>query len=85
MLALDIETYREALALGAKLSGTGTAPEKSATEPLLDAEQLGAVMGLPPSWLEHAGRTGKIPCVEAGRWRRFRRSDVEAALAACKQ
>ena len=49
-------------------------------EPLLDADKLAAVLKIPVSWLEQAARDGRIPSLPFGRWRRFRRSDVEAAV-----
>jgi hypothetical protein len=63
------------------VGAVGPAPVADA-EPLLDAAQLSAALGnVPVTWLEAAGRDGRIPSVECGRWRRFRRSVVEAALA----
>lgn len=81
VLALEPETYRRALADGAQLTGSAAAPLPG-DEPLLDAEQLAEVLSLPVTWLETAARDGRIPSVRAGRWRRFSRRRVEAALAA---
>lgn len=50
------------------------------SEPLLDSEQLAAVLSVPASWLEQAAREKRIPSYEFGRWRRFKRSEVEAAV-----
>lgn len=81
VLALAVDTYRQALAEGNALVGgaAGQAPFAD-EEPLLDAEQLSKALDIPATWLEAAGRDGRIPSIEAGRWRRFRRSAVEAAL-----
>jgi excisionase family DNA binding protein len=82
VLALDPESYRAALAEGAKVSSTppeSTHPAEY-TEPLMDAEQLSTVLGVPATWLEQAAREGRIPSLQFGRWRRFRRSEVEAAV-----
>lgn len=74
-LLLDAETYSAGLAAGARL----TVPPPD--EPVLDADQLAAVLSLPVSWIETAARDGRIPSLQAGRWRRFKRSAVEAALS----
>lgn len=82
-LALEVDAYRRALAEGASLMGTAGSATRADDEILLTAEQLSAALGnVPVTWLEAAGREGRIPSVECGRWRRFRRSAVEAALAA---
>jgi excisionase family DNA binding protein len=80
-LALDIETYQRALAEGARLAGPSNSAAPSTEEPALDAAQLAAALGLPVTWVEAASRAGKIPTIRAGRWRRFNRAAVEAALA----
>jgi len=81
-LALSGEIFAEALAAGSAVMGAPrSATEGQDSEPLLDAETLGAALSLPPSWLEQAGREGRIPSVQAGRWRRFKRSAVERALS----
>jgi hypothetical protein len=78
-LALSREAFEAALAEGSKAMPV---PARTAAdeEPWLTAEQLGAAMSLPPSWLERAGLNGRVPSITAGRWRRFRRSAVEQAL-----
>lgn len=79
-LALDGETYRNALAAGAKLSAVPGPSSKVSDEPLLDADQLGTLLGIPSTWIEQKAREGVIPSLEFGRWRRYRRSEVEAAV-----
>jgi excisionase family DNA binding protein len=81
-LALQPDVYRQALAEGAVLAGTQNAKSPATDEPLLDAEQLAGKLSIPTTWLEQAARDGRIPCVRAGRWVRFSRAAVEAALAA---
>jgi excisionase family DNA binding protein len=80
-LALEVDAYRRALAEGAALVG---APMTAAAveEPALDAEQLASALSLPVTWIEQAAREQRIPSIQAGRWRRFKRSAVEATLAA---
>jgi excisionase family DNA binding protein len=49
-------------------------------EPLMDADALAAVLKVPVSWIEQAAREGRIPSLQFGRWRRFKRSEVESAV-----
>ena len=80
-LALESEAYRKALAEGARLAGT-TPSAAQAEEPLVDADTLSAALAVPVTWIEQAARTGRIPSLGIGRYVRFRRSAVEAVLAA---
>jgi excisionase family DNA binding protein len=83
-LALDGETYRAALAEGAKLAGA-SAPSVAVTdEALCDSYELAALLKVPATWIEQKAREGVIPSLEFGRWRRFRRSEVEAAVRASR-
>lgn len=51
-------------------------------EALLTAEQLALYLNVPESWVRTEQRAGRIPAVRLGKkYVRFRRSDVEAALA----
>jgi excisionase family DNA binding protein len=79
-LALEAEAYVSALREGAKLCAAPAVPRDPPDEPLLDAEQLATVLGIPSTWLEQKAREGAIPSYEFGRWRRFKRSEVEAAV-----
>jgi excisionase family DNA binding protein len=79
VLALAPEVYRQALADGAELAGSQPA-EAAADEPALTAEQLVEALNLPVTWVEQAARESRIPSIQAGRWRRFKRSEVERAL-----
>lgn len=82
-LALAREAFDAALTEGAAEIGA-PAPAAAGTgdsEALMDAEALAAALHLPQTWLEQAAREGRIPCVRAGRWVRFRRSLVEATLS----
>jgi excisionase family DNA binding protein len=78
-LSLDADTYRAALAEGAAQTNT-PAPEGKNGEPLCDGNELAVVLDIPVSWVEQAAREGRIPSLQFGRWRRFRRSEVEAAV-----
>jgi len=78
-LALSREAFQAALAEGSRAIAAPSAAPLDA-EPLLDAETLATVLALPVTWVEQAAREERIPSIHAGRWRRFRRSAVEAAL-----
>ncbi|HEX4025886.1 MAG TPA: helix-turn-helix domain-containing protein [Steroidobacteraceae bacterium] len=81
-LSLSREAFQAALAEGSRAIPASTAPGATQdAEPALDAEQLAAALSLPVTWIEQAAREARIPSIQAGRWRRFRRSCVEAALA----
>ena len=55
------------------------------TERLLDAHEVAEWLGVPVSWVRESTRSGAMPCVELGRYRRYVREDVAAWLEACKQ
>lgn len=59
---------------------TQSNPEAPAPEPLVDAETLATLLNLPQSWIEQRTREEQLPCYRAGRWIRYRRSEVEACL-----
>ena len=52
----------------------------SDTEKLLDAEEVGTVAGIPASWFLEVARQERIPHIRAGKYVRFRMSDITAAL-----
>jgi excisionase family DNA binding protein len=79
-LALNREVYEDALAAGRDLSAAPGPSAAPGDEPLVDADQLASSLGVPVTWIESAARQGRIPSLEFGRWRRFRRSEVEAAV-----
>jgi excisionase family DNA binding protein len=80
-IALEPKAFEVALAAGAAQMGTQrTAPYSP--EPVLDAEELAKALNLPVTAIEERARRGEIPSIECGRWRRFKQSAVEVALAA---
>jgi len=79
-LALTEEQYRAALEDGARLNAVPAPQGCAIDEPLLEAEQLSILLCVPVTWIEQKAREGVIPSLEFGRWRRFRRSEVEAAV-----
>lgn len=50
---------------------------------LLDAKEVARRLGVPESWVRSNTRTGAIPHVALGRYKRYRWSDVEAWLESC--
>jgi excisionase family DNA binding protein len=80
-LALSREAFEVALAEGSRAIAAPATATAADGEPLLDAEQLSAKLSIPTTWIEQAARDGRVPCVRAGRWVRFSRAAVEAALA----
>jgi excisionase family DNA binding protein len=49
---------------------------------LLTAEEIAGRLGVTPQWVWSQARSGSIPHVRLGRYRRFRESAVEAWLDA---
>jgi excisionase family DNA binding protein len=45
---------------------------------LLTAPEVAHVLGVPVSWVYEQSRRGRIPTVTLGRYRRFRRSAIDA-------
>ena len=48
------------------------------TGPLLTADQVAELLGVPRSWVYEQSRKGRIPTVTLGRYRRYRLEAVEA-------
>jgi excisionase family DNA binding protein len=49
--------------------------------PLMTAQEVGAMLGVPASWVYEQSRHGRIPTVPCGRYRRYRRAAIEAWIA----
>jgi excisionase family DNA binding protein len=52
---------------------------------LLDAGEVAALLSVPVSWVRESTRSGAIPVVELGRYRRYREADVLAWLESCSK
>jgi excisionase family DNA binding protein len=52
---------------------------------LLDAAEVSERLNVPVSWVRESTRSGAMPCVELGRYRRYDLGDVEAWLEHCKK
>lgn len=50
---------------------------------LLTAGDVAAILNVKTSWVEEHAREGHIPSVELGRYRRFRRADVDHFIERC--
>lgn len=57
-------------------------PRDPETDRLLDAGEVAAVLGVPKTWVYAETRAGRLPYVELGRYRRYRRSALDAWIAA---
>lgn len=55
------------------------------TEKLLTADDVAEFLAVPVSWVRESTRSGAIPHVELGRYRRYRLSDVERWLEECSR
>lgn len=52
---------------------------------LLDANEVAELLHVPVSWVRESTRSGAMPSIPLGRYRRYDRADVEAWLEQCKQ
>jgi excisionase family DNA binding protein len=53
------------------------------SERLLTAAEVAELLHVPVSWVRESTRSGAMPCVELGRYRRYRRDAVEEWLQEC--
>lgn len=77
VLSLDRDVYEAALRQGAELIAAPAA-SGAVVEPLVDAEQAAAQLGVTARLLEDYARAGIAPCFQIGRFVRFRVSEVAA-------
>jgi len=52
---------------------------------LFTAEQAGAVLAVPGSWLREKAAAGQVPCRRLGKHLRFARADLDAIAEAAAQ
>jgi excisionase family DNA binding protein len=52
---------------------------------LLTAEEIADLLNVPVTWVRESTRSGAMPHVKLGRYRRYRREAVEAWLAKCSK
>jgi excisionase family DNA binding protein len=55
------------------------------TDRLLTAGEVAELLAVPVSWVRESTRSGSMPCVPLGRYRRYDRQDVLAWLESCKR
>jgi excisionase family DNA binding protein len=55
------------------------------TERLVDAKEVSELLHVPVSWVRESTRSGAIPHVPLGRYRRYRLQDVERWLEECSR
>lgn len=54
------------------------APDVQLGANLIDCKAAGALLGVPPSWLEQAAREERVPHIRLGRYVRFDPDELEA-------
>jgi hypothetical protein len=64
----------------ATLRLTTPPPITSRPDEIVDVATLSAELGLAPSWLRSQARAGKLPHLRCGKYIKFRRSELLAAL-----
>lgn len=80
-LALTVEAFREALAIGTALMGEGRASEPARGD-LVDARECAKALKVPVSLIYRLAREERIPSVRVGaKYRRFCISRVQEAIA----
>jgi excisionase family DNA binding protein len=55
------------------------------TDRLLTAAEVAELLSVPTSWVRESTRSGAIPVVELGRYRRYREAAVLAWLELCSR
>jgi excisionase family DNA binding protein len=54
------------------------------TDKLLEAREVAELLSVPVGWVREHTRSGAIPCVELGRYRRYDRGEVLAWVQSLK-
>jgi excisionase family DNA binding protein len=54
------------------------------SERLLTADEVAARLNVPTSWVREATRSGGMPCVELGRYRRYEPDAIDEWLKTCR-
>jgi excisionase family DNA binding protein len=55
------------------------------TERLLDAQEVAELLNVPVSWVRESTRSGALPSIALGRYRRYDRQAVLDWLESCKR
>ena len=86
VLALDTQTFQDALQRGDELMGTPQQNTPHTAPDLLTAEQMAEKTNVPASWWLEAAKSGRVPSVRYGKYVRFPASILTVAdgLSAAK-
>ena len=49
-------------------------------EPLINADEVGLLLGLHPKTVQQMARAGKLPAIRVGKFWRFRKSEIDQSL-----
>lgn len=55
------------------------------SERLLTADEVAELLAVPVSWVRESTRSGAMPHIELGRYRRYQLADVKAWLEQCSK
>ncbi|MBA2741483.1 MAG: helix-turn-helix domain-containing protein [Actinobacteria bacterium] len=64
---------------------TASAPAPTRKRRLLTAAEVAEWLSVPVSWVRESTRSGAMPCVELGRYRRYERAAIEMWLEECRK
>jgi excisionase family DNA binding protein len=53
-------------------------------EPLIGPTDVARMLGTPTSWVYMKSEAGELPSYKLGHYRRFKRSEIEEYLRACR-
>ena len=81
-LLLPVAEFRAALARGQSLAGAPDMASERAQEPLLTAQELEDKTGIPATWFLDRARQDRLPHYKAGKYKRFKYSEILPALQA---
>lgn len=85
LLALDLDTFEEALLRGRELIPSPATSVSNDLAQILDADGIALRTGIPASWFLEQARRGAIPHIKAGKYTRFALTEVLAALKVDKR
>ena len=71
VLALTLESFQEALKLGAELMPFEQQNVPQTSPELLTANEMAARSDAPASWWLEAAKSGRVPSIQFGKYRRF--------------
>lgn len=79
---------RRTRSVGATIAATTDMPATTAQpmtdEPLIGPTDVALMLGVPVSWVYAKSEVGHLPSYKCGHYRRFRRSEIQEYLRACR-